>query len=93
MAVSQVSGDGDTQTCGRHCRILPFWPSTMDRQLRAPLRLHFRLPHLVRNHAIRDFWNLRKKKKIDIVVDLSSILHFYFCRTHSSFLRDTNPRL
>lgn len=91
MAVSQVSGDGDIKTCRSDRGLLPVRPLALDRQLRPSLRLHIRLPNLVRNHAFRHIWNLRKKKKVDIVVDLSSILHFHFCWSNSTLLRHTNP--
>ena len=93
VAVSQVPGDGDTQTGRGHRSLLPFRTPPLDRQLRPPLRLHLRLPHLVRNLAFRHLRSLREAKKAGLVVDLSPLLHFHLCRTHPTLLRHTNPRL
>ena len=56
MNLCEVPRDGDPEAGGRDSGVLPGRLAAVDRQLRAHVRLHIRLPHILRDHAVCHVW-------------------------------------
>ena len=92
-ALLQVSGDGDPEAGRGHGSLLPLGPAAVDRQLRSPLRLHLRLPRLLRHHALRHLRRVRAEAEAGPAVDLSTLLCLHLRGTHPAVLCDADTRL
>ena len=63
VAPPEVPRDGAAEDGGRDGRALPGRPAALGRQLRAPLRLHLRLPPLLRTLAVRHARGRRRRER------------------------------
>lgn len=89
----QVSRDGDTEAGRGHGSLLPLGAAAVDRQLRSPLRLHLRVPRLLRHHALRHLRGVRAEAEAGPAVDLPAVLCLHLRGTHPAVLCDADTRL
>ena len=93
MARPQVPGNGDTEAGGRDGGVPAGRPPALDRQLRPPLRVHLRLPRLLRHPALRHLRRVRPPAEDRAAVAVRRVRCADLHRPHPPLLHQPHLRL